>query len=146
MSNYNSRGFTLLETMIYLAIFTAITLTMANIVYGLIRDISRTRHHVVVIEEQNFIVAKLNWMLSNAAVIVMESPTTLVATTHTSTFVIHFEHDHIQAQGLSLNSDDVAVVLSGITIIPSQGRKPSGVMLYFSIDRESVTSINYASQ
>lgn len=62
-------GFTLIETLVYLALFTIIIGGALVGVYQIIQGTNATQKKIVIEEEGNFLVRKLNWALTNATAI-----------------------------------------------------------------------------
>jgi len=68
-------GFTLIETVIYLALFTLIMGGFLIVIYGIIQSASASTNKTVVEEEGSFGLAKLKWALSGASAITVGANT-----------------------------------------------------------------------
>lgn len=67
----NKYGFTLLETLIYIALFGVLMTGALVTVYELLRSAEENRFAIAIQEEGIFIQRKLNWALSGATVVTM---------------------------------------------------------------------------
>ncbi|MGB3922123.1 MAG: prepilin-type N-terminal cleavage/methylation domain-containing protein [Minisyncoccia bacterium] len=59
------RGFTLIETLIYLALFAVIMSGILTAVYSISQTSSRNQAKAMMLEEGTFLVGKIDWILSN---------------------------------------------------------------------------------
>lgn len=80
-----NRGFTLIETLVYLALYTIIIGGALSAVYGIFESSARNETIAMLEEEGNYLVAKIDWALSNAVSI--ESP----ASSGNTLSVTHFD-------------------------------------------------------
>ncbi len=62
----NNHGFTLIEVLIYLALFAILLVGILAAAYSVIESSGRNQAKIVVISEGNFLVGKINWALSGA--------------------------------------------------------------------------------
>src|ERR1051326_3407389 len=63
----NSAGFTLIETLIYLALFGIMMGGITVVTYGLIESAGKNQTKILVQEEAGFLLGKLNWALTGAS-------------------------------------------------------------------------------
>ena len=63
----SNRGFTLIETLVYLALFGLIMGGMVAAAYVLFESSDRNQTKAMLQEEQNFIMGKIIWALNNAS-------------------------------------------------------------------------------
>ena len=61
-----SRGVTLIETVIYLALFAVVIVGLMISGYGLIENVGRNQSESMLQEEATFLVAKIDWALAGA--------------------------------------------------------------------------------
>ena len=71
MNNHRAAGFTLIETLVYLALFSVIMGGVMVGAYHVIEASDRTQGSVVVQEEGNFVLHKVVWALTGAASITL---------------------------------------------------------------------------
>jgi prepilin-type N-terminal cleavage/methylation domain-containing protein len=64
INNRDQKGFTLIETMMYLALFGLLIGGAVAASYNVIESSNRSSTKSMLIEEGNFLVAKINWALS----------------------------------------------------------------------------------
>src|SRR6185437_4300065 len=62
----NQNGFTLLETLIYLSLLGIIFGGAISATFVMVESSNRTQSHITLLEEGNFILAKLDWVLRDA--------------------------------------------------------------------------------
>lgn len=67
-------GFTLIEVLIYLALFTIIIGGAIVSVYSILEGSSRTARRILAQEEGNFLLRKIDWALTNATAITLPLP------------------------------------------------------------------------
>lgn len=70
------KGFTLIETIIYIGIIAIIISSFLLISQQIIFSSSRTRHQIELTENQKFLVQKINWLLRNVDIINTPLPNT----------------------------------------------------------------------
>lgn len=63
------QGFTLIETIIYLALFAIIIGGGMLATYQIIEDTNATQNHIIVQEEANFLFRKIDWALTGATAV-----------------------------------------------------------------------------
>jgi prepilin-type N-terminal cleavage/methylation domain-containing protein len=74
----SKRGFTLLETLIYIALFGVLMTGALVTVYELLQSFEYNRTDISIQEEGMFIQRKIHWALQGATAITLSNPTTLV--------------------------------------------------------------------
>ena len=62
----NERGFTLIETLVYLALFTLIIGGLMSASYALFESGDRNQAKAMLQDEENFVIAKIMWALESA--------------------------------------------------------------------------------
>lgn len=71
------RGFTLIETLVYLALFALVIGGLVAAAYGLFETSDRNQTKAMMQEEENFLVGKINYALSGAKQVCSASGSTL---------------------------------------------------------------------
>lgn len=74
------RGFTLLEVIIYLALFSLLMTSVLGVVYQLVRSTAETKWALQVQAEGNFIIQKMEWALAGQTTIILPNEQTCVIT------------------------------------------------------------------
>ena len=108
-------GFTLLETLIYLFLFTIVIGGGMIAAYNIIEGTNAAYNHVILQEEANFLFRKISWALTGATAISTPSATSLSVTkTGSPDLLLDFSDPNIRlTQGLGsavvLNSSSIKV-------------------------------------
>jgi len=76
----NKKGFTLLETVIYIALFSVLMTGVIVAVFNIFASNDRNQISVGIQEEGTFVARKLSWALTSASAVATTSPHTLVIT------------------------------------------------------------------
>lgn len=63
------KGFTLIEMILYLALFSVLIFGLLNASFVILGNLDRHDQHVTALEEGNFIIAKIDWLLTSAQVV-----------------------------------------------------------------------------
>lgn len=153
----SSRGFTLIETLIYLALFSIIIGGMLVSTYNLIEGGNRASARVKSQEEASFVLRKLDWLLAGSPTINLpasgntglalsvtradlpasDSPLTL----DLAGSVLRLKRG--SAAAVPISSLNVAVTsLSVMNIAPASG-KPGGIKIQFTLDSEPYEITKY---
>lgn len=69
----NADGFTLIETIIYIALLSLVMGGVLAAAYGLVEGSQRVSRRTIIQEEGNFVLRKINWVIGNTASIIMPS-------------------------------------------------------------------------
>ena len=141
---YTSKGgFTLIETIVYLALYTIITLGALVAVYGLFESDAHNETAAYVEEEGDFLIGKIDWVLSDT--VSVQSPVDtggLLSVTHSDGSVVRIQNIEsdirIQegvARSETLNNSNVSVVdLVFIhTLSTADGLDPESVLASFTL-------------
>lgn len=59
------RAYTIIETLVYLALFTLIIGGLVSAAYALFENVGRNQTRAMLQEEQNFVIAKIMWQMNN---------------------------------------------------------------------------------
>ncbi len=62
---HNQKGFTLIEALVYIALLTLLMGGAVVTCYGILESSGRNQTQAIVQEEGDFLIAKINWALSN---------------------------------------------------------------------------------
>lgn len=126
----SSAGFSLIEIIIYLALFSIIMSGSVVTVYQIIQNSNSLQTKVILEEEGNFILAKLNWALTGAqANTNIESPGVGISS---STLIIKTLPGNILRAQADLNNGNIR--FNGGT----------GNLLELNPERITVTSLNFS--
>ncbi len=136
-SKKSGAGFTLIETLVYIVLFTFIIGGLLVTTYNIIESTGKNQLKVAVQEEGGFVIKKIEWALSGATSITV-SPTTLSVTkaslagTGQNPLLFALNGQNLELKrgsGLSvvLNSGSVGVTALIFTHIPPSGGKPRGI-------------------
>jgi len=119
----SSNGFTLIETIIYLALFTIIIGGGMVATYQIIESVKASHNHVILQGEANFLFRKIEWALNGATSITTPSgstPTTSLVVTkniYDSPTTLMFTFDSVN-NNMVLERDSLgAVILNSSSII-----------------------------
>lgn len=63
------RGFTLIETLIYTAIISIIISSFILILYNIVQSVDRTTRNVDLVEQKQFLIQKIDWVLQSVSVV-----------------------------------------------------------------------------
>jgi len=155
MSDIKERGFTLLETILYIALFSVIITGAMVTAYELLRGSEVISEKITVQAEGNFITQKIDWVLASIASIDFPNSanpysTVLSVTKYDGTEIdIQFNAGVIEMQNgstnpfLPLTSDSAAVSELGFEYIPADGSAPVGVRASTTINGVTFETTKY---
>jgi prepilin-type N-terminal cleavage/methylation domain-containing protein len=128
-SRKNSAGFTLIEMLVYLALFALIMTGAFVSAYQLIEHSARTQAQVERSEELGFLIRKITWALGSAVSVGVSGDDTLTIVTGAGT--LRFEHDGeaLLLNGEPLSSNRVSVSGWSVSYEPGSGRVAVGVTI-----------------
>ena len=137
--NSKNRGFTLIEVVIYLALFTIIIGGGMVSTYSIIESTNAGSNQVTLQEEANFLLRKVDWALIGASsVSVIISPPTLIVTkTGLPTLLFDLNSSNLRltrggASPVILNSSNTKVSNLSFTHITGGG-KPDAITTTFTL-------------
>ncbi len=149
----NQKAFTLIETLVYLALFIIIIGGMLVAVFQIIESSNKTETKIIVQEEANFLLRKLDWALTGASS-VSQPPSgssgailRLSKDGHTLQFDLSGNFMRLQrdsAATQALNSSNVTITNLSFQHIPSSGIKPDAVKATFQINGQSFETTKYS--
>lgn len=135
-----NRGFTLIETVVYIALLALIMGGAVFTAYSLTEGSARTSAHAIVQEEGSFVLRKLAWALSSASDFSIPNSHELIVTRYDGTTAdISLDGTRIimQAGGadfVPLTTENVSAADLLFTAIPAVGTGPEGVTATFMIN------------
>ena len=141
-----NKGYMLLEMIIYVALFTIMIGGLIVTAFLLIQSGGKTSQRVVVQEEMNFVLKKIDWVLANTTSITSPNAgvTSGVLTLSDGTNTTTIEYDSVNKKIL-LNNEDLTTInvkvenLSFETIAGT----PKGLEINLNIDGQTVSFIKY---
>ncbi len=126
-------GFTLIEVLVYIALFGIMMLGIVGVTYAILESTGKGQSRIVMQEEGDFLMGKINWALTGATTTVVTASTLSVTKNNFPSNPLFFDTAPgklrlTQGIGLptNLNSDAVSVSMVFINI-PAQGNRPEGV-------------------
>jgi len=138
------RGFTLIETLVYLALFTLIIGGFVASAYMLFQTSDRNQTKAMMQDEANFLIGKINLALSGARsvtkpLIIAPATTASDSTLEVPGFTLFRSGDDMQLNGRALNNTNV--VISRLVFIRTYagGTNPDSVEAGFTISATTPT-------
>ena len=104
----SDKGFTLMETLVYLALFSLLFGGAIVSAYNMFEGFSRGQTHIMMQEEGNFLIGKINWAISGAKSI--EIPAT---GSNGDTLSVTKWTSSLNPVIIKLNGNDLTISLSG---------------------------------
>ena len=148
----NIPGFSLLETIMYIALFGVLMSGALVAVYQLVASGEANLHKVAIQEEGLFINRKISWALSGATAVVAPDAKTLVITRPDlgaqSPLTFREQSGVLQlaragSAPLSLTTAQLVVSSTTVTVVPAQAGVPSSVRVMYRIDGVPFTILMY---
>jgi len=144
------KGFTLVETLIYIALFAFIIggsiLTSAQLLQGS----SQTATKAGIQEEENFVLRKIDWSLSGASSISVPSQTAMTVTRYdgnTVDFRLNASavemRESVIGTYLPITTSNVAVNDLKFIYIPVSGTAPAGVTAQIIVNSADASTTKY---
>ncbi len=151
-----NKGFTLLETIIYIALFGIIMSSAVAAAYHLLEGGRRNQSAVAVQEEGAFLSRKINWALVGASAVDVPATNTLVVTrpglalytpsqspvTITASGTV-MTLSRGTAAALPLHGDAFAITSLEFSIEPAAGGRPTSTIASFSVNGKPFTLKTY---
>lgn len=145
----NKKGFTLIEILIYLGLFSFVVGGLLVFTYRVIEGSGDLQSKVALSEEAIFILRKLDWALSGATVISVPSATSLQITKPSLPggerpllFALSGENFTLQrgtGAALPLNSESIRVTALNFTYEAASGGVPASLRTEFTLSNMSET-------
>lgn len=124
------RGFTIIETLIYLALYAIMITGIVSAAYLLFASGDRNQAKAELQEEKNYIIAKINYALSGARVAAVTPTTLTIQKYDLSTVVISESGGNMLYNGDRLNNTNTTV--SNVSFVT--GSNPDYVEASFKIN------------
>ncbi len=146
--NLNGQGFTLIETLIYIALFTILMVAGFATAYSLIEGGNSLNNKTVTNSELDFVLRKIDWALSDINVITVPSSgmssTLSVTKSYGPVIQIRRNNNKIEMNEgsgwLPLTTDNVVVSALGFQVISGN---PSGIIATTTINGIRATTTKY---
>ena len=113
-----NNGFTLIETMIYIALFSVIIGSALIAVYGIIQNTDKTQAKIIFEGEASFVLQKINYAITGTNMILLpllgENGIALTLSKSTGNISLQLSGDKLQIKDggmvfLDINNDDVRI-------------------------------------
>jgi len=142
----NRRGFTLVETLVYLALFALIIGGFVAASYMLFETSDRNQTKAVLQQEENFLLGKLNWMMGGVDPSQAITPSantsgsTLIVTRYDgSPFTVFQSGADMQLNGETLNNANVTISKLVFIHAYAGGTNPESIEAGFTISAKTPT-------
>jgi Tfp pilus assembly protein PilV len=130
-------GFTLIETLIYIAFFAVLVGSLLGITFQTIDNSARLSKKITIQQEANFILRKIEWAI-NSGEVVSSAGNVLTVTLYDGGGIVEFKHDGdnmVIVRGTEikeLNSENVKV-----TDVSIQNPTASEFKIYLNVEGEN---------
>ncbi|MEK7133550.1 MAG: prepilin-type N-terminal cleavage/methylation domain-containing protein [Patescibacteria group bacterium] len=147
----NTRGFSLIETIIYIGLFALIMGGGLLAVHQLLQASAQVNDKATIQDEESFVLRKIDWALSGASAIFVPSQTTLTVTRYDSNTVdfrlngtaIEMRESAIGASYIPITTSNVTVNGLTFTYIAPVGSGPEGVTASTTINGLDASTTKY---
>lgn len=151
MSMQTSKGFTLIETIVYIALFAIIMSMGLMTTYQLLQGSAQVSGKASVQDEENFVLRKIDWALSGASNVSVPTQTTLTVTRYDSNTVdfrlngtvIEIRESAIGTTYIPITTSNMKVNALTFTYIPPTGTGPAGVRAVMKINGFDASTTRY---
>lgn len=129
-------GFTLIEALIYLALFGLLFTGVIICVYSVLESSDRNQAKALMQADANFIAAKINWALSGAQSISVPAQGNLQITTPSGPLEFKLDplnNTDLLLSGVTLNNSNEKVTDLFFIKIDANGDKPQGLKYGFNL-------------
>lgn len=147
-----TRGFTLIETIVYIALLGLILTGAVVTAYQLAQSSGSVSTNNTLQEEGNFVLMKISWALSGASSFTIPSANELTVTRYDGTTVeIRLSGTTVEMQEgggsfMSITTSNVTVSDLVFTDIPASGTGPEGVTATLTAGGMTFTTTKYLRQ
>ena len=152
-----SRGFTLIETLVYLGLLSFLIIGILASSYYIIQGSNKVREKIMVETEADFLLKKISWAISGLPTITAPSiGTTGLSLTainsHISPNPFTFDLDsatgqlrmtHGSGPAKPLNSVNVAVSNLSFQYVPAAGTRPPAILTSFRVNNQQYSQWKY---
>lgn len=142
------RGFTLIETVIYIALLGLLMAVVLPTVYQLVQGTQNTNTKTTIQDEANFVLRKINWTLTGISGFSIPQSSELLVTKYGGTQVdIKLSGGKIQMTEngtmLPITTDNVTVASLQFQSIAAVGTGPAGVTATFVLNGVTFTTSKF---
>lgn len=146
-----TQGFTLIETIIYIAILAFLIGSGITTAFFIIDSAQKNKSDINIQAEGNFIVRKIEWAMSGATGISVGATLSLTKPSlppAENPLVFSLNGSNLQltrgtnAAG-NINSSNVSINALSFTDIPASGGKPQGITVNFTVNNKPFTLTKY---
>lgn len=153
-----NNGFTLIEVLVYITLVSIMVIVSISTVFTLINNSDGLNQRVVIEDEANFILNKIEWSLGSVNAIISPAPgangSALILTRHNFpsnpiAFDLNNENIRMSVAGGSpeiLNSDLVSISNLNFVHIAQSGESPEGVTASFSANGRNFSMTIYKNK
>ena len=136
-------GFTLIEVLIYSALFSLMMVGMLGGVYMVIQSANQSNARLLVDDEANFVLRKMNWALTGVSSINVPTagstgPTLNVIKTGVGAVRFRLNSENIEIDAgsgyIPLDTDNVIAASLSFEHIPASGNQPAAIMATFYLN------------
>ena len=133
------KGFTLIETLVYLGLFSFIMVALLASAFNLFRNMDRTETKAMLQEEGDFLLSKIDWALTGASNVTspaVGSPSnTLTLTKEGSSLTFSLNGTDLQLEGVILNNSNVKVTTASFTFSHTgSASNPESITALFTLN------------
>src|SRR5690242_9893092 len=147
---FNNKGFTLIETMIYIALFSVLIGGGMIGAYQIIMSSDSTSAKVIAEQEAVFVIQKINSVLTGAT-IANPSPTNPgpnLTVTNVTNYSFNLVGTHVELNSTIITSENIKISSLSFTKIPGGSTKPDAIRTKFNVTdtkgkTESFESLKY---
>jgi Tfp pilus assembly protein PilE len=134
------RGFTLIETLVYLALFALIIGGLVAASYLLFETSERNQTKAMLQEEQNFLLGKINWALSGATTTTVTAPNALTVLRNDGTTVtIGTSTTFMTINGSTVNNSDITLTRLLFIYTYAGGANPESIEAGVTVSTKTPT-------
>jgi len=145
------KGFTLIETIIYIALMALLMGGGVVTAFYVIDSAQKNKSDVNIQAEGNFIVRKIEWAMSGASGISVGATLSITKPSlppAQNPLVFSLSGSNVQltrdtSAAQNLNSSNVSIDTLSFTDIPVSGGKPQGVTINFTVNNKPFTLTKY---
>ena len=144
-----SKGFTLIETVIYIALLGVIMSGTVFTAYILIGNTGALDTHTRVQEEGNFIIRKFEWAVSSASSFDLSRPHQITILRYDGSTIVFKQSNTSVVMNAEVSSfvpittENVTVTDLTFTDIPATSERPRGIAMTLGVDGKSFASTFY---
>ena len=124
-------GFTLIETILYIALFVFIMAAVVLATYNMIASTDKSQYRSLIHNEGQFVIRKFNSVLNGASSVTISGTTLTAHYPSGSNKVIDYGSGKITVGGTTLNSDIAPVTSLSFIATPPAGNRPVEVQMQF---------------